>query len=79
MITEQEKMNMLGVVSNAIDLYDAFTVLHQSLEDTQFILEFSVSEGYWRVMVLRQDREDVEGCGWSIEEAIIATLPYLND
>lgn len=79
MITEQDKLNMLGFVSSACDLYQVFNVLAESVSDVQFTLECSVSDGAWRVIVVRPGREDVEGSGWTIEQAIIDTLPYLDD
>lgn len=79
MITEQDKLDTLGMVSEAINLYQVFDTLKGCVPDVQFTLEFSVSEGYWRVIVIRPGKEDVEGCGWSLEVAITNTLPYLNE
>lgn len=79
MITEQDKLNMLGFVSNACDLYQVFDTLVGSVPEVQFTLECSVCDGAWRVLVVRQGKEDVEGSGWTIEQAIIDTLPYLDE
>lgn len=75
----ESKAKMLDAVSEALDLHMAMRLLSESLPDAQFTLECSVCDGAWRVLIMRQNKEDAEGSGWSLPQAIANTLAYLDE